>query len=78
MITLPDVNVLIAIAWPEHALHDVAIAWFDARADDGWATCPITESGFMRISANAKVVGNPVTPREAAELLVALRAVGPG
>ena len=32
----------------------------------------------MRISANAKVVGNPVTPREAAELLVLLRTVGPG
>lgn len=76
MITLPDVNVLIAIAWPEHAFHDVAIAWFDGRADSGWATCPITESGFMRISANAKVVSNPVTPREAADLLVELRKVG--
>ena len=76
MITLPDVNVLIAIAWPEHSLHDVAVAWFDARADRGWATCPITEYGFMRISSNAKVVSDPVTPREAADLLVALREVG--
>ena len=62
MIALPDVNVLIAIA--------------ESRSDQGWATCPITESGFMRISANASVVGDPVRPDESAALLVDLRSVG--
>ncbi len=76
VITLLDVNVLVAIAWPEQSLHDVAIAWFESRSDQGWATCPITESGFMRISANANVVGYPVRPTESAALLVDLRSVG--
>ena len=76
MIALPDVNLLVALAWPEHTFHDLAVAWFDARADTGWATCPITELGFMRISANAKVVGEPVLPKESAAFLVALSAVG--
>lgn len=76
MITLPDVNVLVALAWPEHTFHDIAIAWFDARADAGWATCPLTEAGFMRISANARVVREPVKPSESAALLRELRKVG--
>jgi uncharacterized protein len=76
VITLPDINVLVAIAWPEHTFHDMAISWFESRSDQGWATCPITESGFMRISANASVVGDPVRPDESAALLVELRSVG--
>ncbi len=76
MILLPDVNVLVAIAWPEHTFHATAIGWFDANADDGWATCPITELGFLRISANAKVVETPVRPKEAATLLTELQRVG--
>lgn len=76
MIVLPDVNVLIAVAWPEHTLHAAALEWFDAHADEGWATCAITESGFMRISANANVVQTPVRPSESAALLLELRGVG--
>ncbi len=76
MIALLDVNVLVALAWPEHTFHNIAVTWFDDRADAGWATCPITELGFMRISANAKVVGEPVLPKESAAFLIALRQVG--
>ena len=76
MIILPDVNVLIAIAWPEHTFHKMAIEWFDANADNGWATASITEAGFIRISANASVVGDPVRPGEACSLLTELRSVG--
>jgi toxin-antitoxin system PIN domain toxin len=76
MIVLPDVNVLIAIAWPEHTFHTLALEWFDRIADDGWATSSITEAGFIRISANASVVGDPVRPSEACSLLTELRGVG--
>ena len=76
MIVLPDVNVLIAIAWPEHTFHKLAIEWFDHNADDGWATSSITEAGFIRVSANASVVGDPVQPSEACSLLTELRGVG--
>lgn len=76
MILFPDVNVLIAIAWPEHTFHQLALEWFDANADDGWATSSITEAGFIRISANASVVGDPVRPAEACALLGDLRDVG--
>ena len=76
VIILPDVNVLIAIAWPEHTFHRLALDWFDAIADSGWATSSMTEAGFIRISANASVVGAPVRPSEACSLLTKLRAVG--
>jgi uncharacterized protein len=76
VIVLPDVNVLIAIAWPEHTFHQLAIEWFDAIADSGWATSSITEAGFIRISSNAAVVGAPVRPIEACSILSELRRVG--
>jgi hypothetical protein len=76
VIALLDVNVLVAIAWPEHTLHSLAVEWFDRRADEGWATCSLTESGFLRVSANPAVVGDAVRPRESAALLRRLRKVG--
>lgn len=76
MIALLDVNVLVAIAWPEHMFHEVAIKWFEGRAEQGWATCSVTEAGFLRISANAKVVRDPVRPIDSAALLKELAKVG--
>jgi toxin-antitoxin system PIN domain toxin len=76
VIVLPDINVLVAITWPEHTFHNLAVEWFDNAADDGWATSSITEAGFIRISANASVVGDPVRPSEACSLLGELRGVG--
>lgn len=76
MTVLPDVNVLIAIAWPEHTFHNLAVEWFDSVADGGWATSSITELGFIRISTNPAVVGDPVRPSEACTLLAQLRRVG--
>ena len=49
---LLDVNVLVALFDADHVHHEVAHDWFaDSRAD-GWATCPLTESGFVRVLAN--------------------------
>jgi uncharacterized protein len=46
---LLDVNALIALLWDEHPFHKSCTAWFSTAAKIGWATCPITETGFVRI-----------------------------
>ena len=50
-VALLDVNVLIALVDPQHEMHDAAHAWFEANSSHGWATCPITENGCLRILA---------------------------
>ncbi len=76
MTFLPDVNVLVAIAWPNHVHHTAARNWFaDGRAA-GWATCPVTEAGFVRVSSNRRVIPDARSVREAMSVLRALRAVG--
>ena len=76
MIALLDVNVLIALAWPNHVHHSAARAWFEARRQDGWATCPLTEAGFVRVSCNPSVVRHTVTPLEAIAVLQRLSQLG--
>ena len=49
---LLDVNVLIALFDPGHVHHDAAHDWFADNRARGWATCPISENGFVRILAN--------------------------
>lgn len=68
MIALLDVNVLMALAWPNHEHHDLVSEWFDRHQDRGWATCPLTQSGFVRVSSNHRVP-YAKSPREAVALL---------
>jgi toxin-antitoxin system PIN domain toxin len=49
---LLDVNVLIALLDSDHASHDSAINWFAKHARVGWASCPITQNGCVRIMSN--------------------------
>jgi toxin-antitoxin system PIN domain toxin len=46
---LLDVNVLIALIDPAHEFHTPAHAWFRRNRRHGWATCPITQNGCVRI-----------------------------
>lgn len=71
MTTLLDVNVLVALAWPNHVHHRAAVDWFRAHRDEGWATCPLTESGFVRVSSNRRAIA---TARTVEETVVVLRA----
>jgi uncharacterized protein len=50
---LLDVNVLIALLDSDHASHAASINWFAKHAREGWASCPITQNGCMRIMSNA-------------------------
>lgn len=62
-----------ALAWPNHVHHRRAISWFGEARDAGWATCPLTESRFVRVSSNARVIPDARTPAEAIALLVRMR-----
>ena len=73
MITLLDVNVLVSLAWPNHVHHAVSRKWFIQNHATGWATCPITESGFLRVSSNRRIIPEARSVEEAAGVLAALR-----
>ena len=49
---------------------------FDVRQHYGWATCTLTEAGFVRLSCNPLVVPNPVTPLDAIAVLERLTRSG--
>lgn len=51
-IALLDVNVLVALFDPDHVHHEVAHDWFADNRTSGWATCPLTENGFVRVLGN--------------------------
>ncbi len=72
MVALLDVNVLVALAWPNHLHHGPAHAWFARCHPGGWATCGITETGFIRVSSNQRAIADAVSPMEAAEVLRAI------
>lgn len=46
---LLDVNVLVALFDPDHVHHEAAHAWFARHRAEGWATCPLTENGLVRV-----------------------------
>ena len=49
---LLDVNVIIALLDPDHAFHERAHAWWAANGKRGWASCPLTENGVVRIMSH--------------------------
>jgi hypothetical protein len=68
---LLDTNLLIALLWPSHEQHDLAVKWFTRHRTKGWATCPITQAGFVRIVSNPAFSRDAVQPREAIHVLAA-------
>ena len=49
---LPDVNVLVALFDPNHPNHEDAHRWFGANRKQGWAACPHTINGCVRVLSN--------------------------
>ena len=68
---LLDTNLLIALLWPSHERHTTAVEWFTRHRAQGWATCPLTQSGFIRIVSNPAFSRDAVRPSEAAHVLSA-------
>jgi hypothetical protein len=73
MRALLDVNMLLALTDPRHVAHSRARSWRAAqlgpgRAHDGWASCPLTQNGFLRVVTQPKYT-NPVEMGVALDLL---------
>lgn len=71
---LLDVNLLIALAWPNHPQHSAAHSWFAERQPSGWGTCMVTQLGFVRVSSSPKV-DHHVSTQEALQKLLEILAV---
>jgi len=66
---LLDVNVLLALAWPNHVHHEAAHRWFAGRSSRKWATCALTQLAFVRLSSQPSVVKTTMTVSEALQAL---------
>lgn len=66
---LLDVNVLLALLDPKHVFHDRAHAWFRKNCHSGWATCPLTENGVIRIASQPSYPNPPGPPAIVTALL---------
>src|SRR5215213_6006709 len=69
---LLDVNALLALAWPNHQFHTAIVERLEQRPMPQWATCALTQLGFVRLSSNPTIVGVRKTPAEAVGLLADL------
>ncbi|MFD3706345.1 TA system VapC family ribonuclease toxin [Nocardia sp. NPDC058658] len=65
---LLDVNVLLALLDQDHVDHARAREWLETEIDHGWASCAITENGFVRILSQPKYP-NAASVAEAIDLL---------
>jgi uncharacterized protein len=75
-VALLDVNVLVALFDPDHVHHEPAHQWFGANRRAGWATCPLTENGVVRILSNVAYSGVHESPGAVQERLTAFCASG--
>ena len=73
---LLDVNFLIALFDPDHVHHDAAHAWFGANRASGWASCPLTENGLVRILSNPAYSPSAERPVDVAARLATFRDSG--
>ena len=53
MRALLDINVLIALHDRDHIHHERAALWLEANIRHGWASCPLTQNGVLRIMSQA-------------------------
>lgn len=76
MIALLDVNILVALFDANHIHHRVAQSFFNRQVELGWASCPITQNGCIRVlsALSAKVVGNnPPAPIATGQIAARLK-----
>jgi hypothetical protein len=74
MAALLDVNALIALVDSDHVGHQAIRRWFTANHRSGWATCPMTENGMVRVLAQEAYPSGQRTPAEVIQVLNALKA----
>jgi hypothetical protein len=71
MRALLDVNVLIALMDAAHVHHAVAREWLEQNIAAGWASCPITQNGCIRILSQSAYPGAEPPAAVAARLAAA-------
>ena len=67
MRALLDINILIALLDTGHIMHDAATSWLELEIENGWASCPLTQNGTIRI------LSQPAYPNSQPAALVAER-----
>lgn len=75
MRALLDVNVLIALLDAAHVQHAAAVNWLSQNIKHGWASCPITQNGCVRILAQPAYPNAVPAVEAAARLREAVRTV---
>jgi toxin-antitoxin system PIN domain toxin len=65
---LLDINVLLALLDSDHVDHSRAHEWLKDGIEEGWASCAVTENGFVRIISQPRYP-SPISPAEAIALL---------
>jgi uncharacterized protein len=65
---LLDVSFLIALLQDQHLYFDRAHAWWAANKAEGWASCPLTQNGFLRITPQLRFP-KPVVVADALDVL---------
>jgi toxin-antitoxin system PIN domain toxin len=73
-VALLDVNVLVALFDPAHPNHDEAHLWFGRNRRRGWASCPVTINGCVRVLSNPAYPTVDATPAEVLSRLSVLCA----
>lgn len=51
-----DVNILLVLSDPEHEHYVRTQTWYSQNAISGWASCPLTQNGFLRIRSQSRYV----------------------
>ena len=54
MRALLDINVLIALFDEDHSHHSAASEWLEDNIVHGWASCPLTQNGCVRIMSQPR------------------------
>ena len=68
-IELPDINLMLAILDQAHPNHIRGKAWFSSASVTGWATCPLTQNGFVRVLSTQSYPGIRMRTEDAVALL---------
>jgi hypothetical protein len=69
MRALFDVNALLALFDKDHIFHSRIRQWWHSNVTSGWATCPITQNKFARITSQPGYT----SPRSLASAVAAIK-----
>ena len=75
MLSLLDINVLVALLDVMHLHHASAFAWFKDNSVIGWLTCPLTQNGCVRILSQPQYL-RPLSAAAATERLQVAMSIG--